>query len=443
MEIRDVIVTPVVILAVLFVAYFIRPRVTDDLTRKYFLPALVLKIFGAIALGFIYQFYYSGGDTFNYHTHGSRHMWEAIIESPSKGLSFFFREASDYQGVYKYASRILFFNDPNSLVVVKFAALLDLFTFSTYSATATLFAVFSFIGAWCLFITFYRQYPKLYYQLAIATLFIPSVIFWGSGILKDSIVLSCLGIATFQFYKFFTERRLSIINLMVLLISLYLIFSIKKFILQAYLPAVILWIVAKNISRVPSLVARMMIVPFMAGLIAYSAYYSVIKVGEGDSKYSVDKLAETVKVTAYDIRYWSGREAGSGYSLGELDGSFGSMVKLAPQAINVSLFRPYLWEVKNPLMLLSALEATFFLFFTLYVLAKKRLRFFQALADPNIIFAYTFSLSFAFAVGVSTFNFGTLARYKIPLLPFFATALILTYNHLNNERKLIEFDLTE
>lgn len=230
---------------------------------------------------------------------------------------------------------------------------------------------------------------------------------------------------------------------MVLLISLYLIFSIKKFILQAYLPAVILWIVAKNISRVPSLVARMMIVPFMAGLIAYSAYYSVIKVGEGDSKYSVDKLAETVKVTAYDIRYWSGREAGSGYSLGELDGSFGSMVKLAPQAINVSLFRPYLWEVKNPLMLLSALEATFFLFFTLYVLAKKRLRFFQALADPNIIFAYTFSLSFAFAVGVSTFNFGTLARYKIPLLPFFATALILTYNHLNNERKLIEFDLTE
>ena len=82
MEIRDVIVTPVVILAVLFVAYFIRPRVTDDLTRKYFLPALVLKIFGAIVLGFIYQFYYSGGDTFNYHTHGSRHMWEAIIESP-------------------------------------------------------------------------------------------------------------------------------------------------------------------------------------------------------------------------------------------------------------------------------------------------------------------------------------------------------------------------
>jgi hypothetical protein len=34
--------------------------------RKFFMPAFTLKIFGAILLGIIYQFYYKGGDTLNY-----------------------------------------------------------------------------------------------------------------------------------------------------------------------------------------------------------------------------------------------------------------------------------------------------------------------------------------------------------------------------------------
>ncbi len=148
-------------------------------------------------------------------------------------------------------------------------------------------------------------------------------------------------------------------------------------------------------------------------------------------------------MTAYDIRYWSGREAGSGYALGELDGTFGSMVRLAPQAINVSLFRPYFWEVKNPLMLMSAVESFFLLGFAIYVLVKKKSSVLSAFADPNVIFAMVFSLSFAFAVGVSTFNFGTLARYKIPLLPFFLTGLIIILDYSKRDKKLEVFESTE
>jgi len=434
MEIRDLIVTPVVIIWILLAAYFLRPRFTDEITLRYFLPALIVKILGALALGFVYQFYYNGGDTFNYHTHGSRHVWEAVVESPINGFTFFFRKALDYEGIYKYASKIYFFRDPNSLVVVKIAAFFDLFTFSSYSATAVLFACFSFVGAWCLFVTFYRQYPAFHFQIAVSTLFIPSVIFWGSGILKDTIVVSCLGIATYQFYKFFSEKRISIFSLIVLVVSLYLIYSIKKFILQAYIPSVMVWVGSQNLARIRSGLIKAMIIPFMAVVVIYSAYYSVLKVGEGDTKYSLDKIAETAKVTAYDIRYWTGKDAGSGYSLGELDGSFTSLLRMAPAAINVSLFRPYLWEIKNPLMLLSALEGLAFLVIVIYVFFKKGIFVWRACKDPNTIFAMVFALSFAFAIGVSTFNFGTLARYKIPLLPFFALALVLIKNYSENNK---------
>ena len=49
--------------------------------------------------------------------------------------------------------------------------------------------------------------------------------------------------------------------------------------------------------------------------------------------------------------------------------------------------------------------------------------------DPNLLFFITFSLIFAFAVGISTYNFGALSRYKIPCLPFFGAFLLIVINY--------------
>jgi len=159
---------------------------------------------------------------------------------------------------------------------------------------------------------------------------------------------------------------------------------------------------------------------------------------EEDSKYSIDKIAKTSMITAYDIRYgWGAREGiGSGYSLGELDGTWQSMLSLAPGGINVALFRPYLWEVRNPLMLLSALESLITLFFTLYVLFGVGLKFPRYLKS-EVIFCFVFVLIFAFGVGISSYNFGTLSRYKIPLLPYYFSALALIYSQWKVDRRLI------
>jgi hypothetical protein len=442
LELRDFIVTPVFILLIYIAAFIIRPWVTDEITKAYFFPGLTVRIIGALAVGLIYQFYYNGGDTFNFHTHGSRHIWEAFWDSPSKAFDMFFSGGKESGSFYKYSSRIYFFSDPSSFFVIRFTALLDLLTFSTYSATAVLFAVFSFIGGWMLFITFYRKYPYLHGWVALATLFIPSVFFWGSGILKDTLVLAALGMATFEIDRLFFQRKISVVHILIFLVSLYFIFSIKKFVLQAFLPAAILWIYMGHMKKIKSLVLRIMIFPFIIFFSGALAYYSVVKVGEGDIRYSADRLIETARVTAMDIRYQTGKEAGSGYTLGELDGTLAGTLKLAPQAINVALFRPYIWEVRNPLMVLSAAESIGFLFLTLLIIVKKRAIAIKAFRNPDVVFAIVFSIVFAFAVGVSTFNFGTLARYKIPLLPFFLIGLALIY-HSNNERNVEELEETE
>jgi hypothetical protein len=436
MEVRDLLVTPLLLIVLYALAYIIRPYVTDEINRKYFIPGLTIRIIGALAVGFIYQFYYDGGDTYNYHTHGSRLVWEAFWESPEKGLKLLFADGSNHEGIYRYSSRILFFTDFSSYNIIRIASVFDLLTFSSYSATAVLFGVFSFVGMWMFYLTFYKRYPHLHAPLAFAALFIPSVFFWGSGLLKDTITISCLGVATYMTARIFIEKRFNVIHVAVFALALYLLYSIKLYILLNFLPAAILWIFTSSLSAIRSPVIKIVLFPLVVAVAVSIAYFAVIKASEDNPKYSINRLAETARITAYDIRYYTGKDAGSGYSLGELDGTYNSMLMLAPEAINVSLFRPYLWEVKNPLMLLSALESFSIFMLVVLLFSRRGLSVFKHLGHPDVLFGLLFSISFAFAVGVSTFNFGTLVRYKIPLLPFFAVALILLYDLSKSERNV-------
>ena len=46
-------------------------------------------------------------------------------------------------------------------------------------------------------------------------------------------------------------------------------------------------------------------------------------------------------------------------------------------------------------------------------------------SKPVIQMCLIFALLFGFVVGFTSFNFGALARYKIPSMPFFAAFLVM------------------
>lgn len=444
MELRDLIVTPILLMVIYLVAYRLRPFVTNSVTRRYFVPALTVRIVGAIALGLVYQFYYDGGDTFNFHTHGSRHMWEAFWNAPGNPWKMFLYGSSDITGVYSYVSKIYFINDPTSFAVIRVAFLFDLLTFSSYCGTAVLFAVVSFAGMWAFFLTFYRRFPHLHKWIAIAAFFIPSVFFWGSGVMKDTLTLAALGGSVFLVDKIFIQGKLRVRYLFGLAFLLYALYVIKIYILLVFIPAVVIWVFLTYLQSFRSIGIRIILTPIVAAAAILFGYLAVNQAVMDNEKYALENVAETAKVTAYDIRYWTGKGAGSGYELGELDGSMSSLVRLAPQAINVSLFRPYLWEVKNPMMLLAAIESTIILVLVMYFVFFRIHRLvIQQFPWADFAFIGLFALVFAFAVGVSTFNFGTLVRYKIPLLPFLGMALVLMLGYSRRDKKLDEFASTE
>lgn len=367
------------------------------------------------------------------------------MESPADGLWLLFQNGEYGAGIWKTASRVWYWNDPQSFFVIRLAAILDILTFSSYSATAVLFAVIAFSGGWMFFLTFYKRYPDMHRWIAFSVLFVPTVIFWGSGIFKDSITLAALGVATYTFHRIFIERKFEIGSVLLMALSFWVIFSIKRYILLCFLPAVLLWWVATHMSRISSPMLKIIVAPLTGMFAILLSYYAVQKVGEDDPRYQISRLAETAQITSYDIRFgWGARNGeGSGYTLGELDGSWQSMLELAPQAIITALFRPYLWEVINPLMLLSSIESLALLLLTIYVMWKARWKLFSYVDHPDVLFCLVFALVFAFAVGVSTFNFGTLSRYKIPMMPFYLLSLGIIYAYSKRDRKLAALDSTE
>ncbi|MBC6607173.1 hypothetical protein H8B13_10110 [Hymenobacter sp. BT188] len=435
MELKDLFLTPLYLGIFYAIAYTVRPKVTNPFTKKYFIPALTLKFIGAIALGLIYQFYYGGGDTFNYMYHANI-IHDAFSDSFSNGLKLITSTSPD-PNISKYTSRMFWFGDNPEYFTARIAAIFGLLSFNTYSIMALLFAGTSFAGIWAMYQTFLRIYPLAYKQLAIAVFFLPSVFFWGSGLMKDSLCLGALGWVFYGFYHGLIEKRNLLLSAILGFLGAYFLIMMKVYILMSFLAPALFWVFNENNKRIKSALLRNVLKPFFIVIGAAAGYFGATNLTEGDERFDVDNIGERTRITQTAL-YNRTKEDGSGYSIGEIDGSIGSILAVAPQAVVVSLYRPFLWEARNPVMLLSALEAFWFTLLTLRILFRTGLmRCLQLISSmPILSFCLLFTIIFGIGVGTNSGNFGTLVRYKIPLMPFYLSALyILQIQALKSKNK--------
>ena len=426
---NDLLLTPIYLGIFYALAFAVRDKITNVYTRPYFIPALTLKFVGAIALGLIYTYYYPGGDTINYYNQ-STIIYHTFGESFIDGIKLLITNGDYDPSIAKYTSQFYWFGRGNTeYFVVRVAGFFSILDFNTYTVTGLFFALISFSGIWAMYMTFAKIRPAIYKELAVAVFFIPSVFFWGSGLMKDSLCLGSLGWIFYAFYRGAIEKRDILRCIIIGLIASVPIIYTKIYILLAFMPPALLWVVNENNARIRNPTVRLLVKPLFFTVGGALAFFAATRLMGGDSL-DLDKIGERSKITSEYLYRISVQQQGSAYHLGELDGSFSSMVKLAPQAIVVSLFRPFLWEARNPVMLLSALEALYFLAFTVRIFYKNGfIRTLRLIASqPVLTLCFVFSLVFAFAVGTSTSNFGTLVRYKIPLMPFYLCGLLITQN---------------
>ena len=425
MEIRDFFLGPLYAGIVILISLTLKNKLTNRSTSAYFLPALYLKLFGALVFGLIYQFYYGGGDTFDYFKGGSI-FWNSLFDNPSITWKMFWLDAREYTAeTINYTIRTRFFKSGEEWYLTKIAGAFSIITFNSYLAISFLFAFFVFLGTWQLYQAMLWFYPHLYKGFALAVFWAPSLVFWGSGLLKDTITLGALGFMTYSALGLISGKRGKILLIFILYFSASTILNLKAYILYTFLPCLLLWYYVKFNQKIQNIALRILAVPIITLFIVVLGYFLFSSIASETQKYS---SVETITQRIGGFHTDHGRRTdASTYHLGEIDYTPLGMLSKLPESVNVTLFRPYLWEVKNVVMLVTALESLIFLLVTVYMLFKAGpFKLINSLfTNPEVMLCLSFTFILGFVVGFTSMNFGALARFKIPILPFFIMGLLI------------------
>lgn len=401
----------------------------DPALRKYIYTGLYLKIIGGLFLTLVFNFYYTGGDIGTYYNEG-RILANLILEKPEYTYRIFtYLPSGDDAELKNLFQGMHYINALETLIILKITALINLFTFNSYLITTFLYSYISFWCIWKLATLLFELYPNHKKYIVWAFFFVPSLIVWGSCILKDTICFSCLCVIHYYLYKIFIHKKIKVAYLLYIFITGYIILTIKLYILLAYAPCFSFMVTQHYKAAIKNHLIKAIVAPFIIVLSLAVSYVLVTQLGSQKERFSNEKIMQTAKIQREYIQAISMRSGGSTYTLGEMeDGYIGYILKI-PAAINVSLFRPYVWEAKNPIMLLSALESSVLLYLTIRLFFKRNFKKTMSLlsSDVNIQFFLIFGLLFSFLVGVTTYNFGSLVRYKIQGYPFYILAILLLY----------------
>lgn len=403
---------------------------------NYFIIGLTAKLFGGIGFALFSIYYYKGGDTFMYFNAG-KGLMNYFFENFSGAVDVIFTGAKELDiDSHNFTPRYSYImNTVDVLSLVKITSLINLISFGSYLVASIFFAFFSFCGLWLAYSNFCKLYPTSSKYMLIAFLLIPTALLWSSGILKDTVTQGSIGFLLYAFSNVFIFKRKLLSSIIITIIGVYVLFLLKPYILYILIPCLFVWVQTNVKNIIPNSLFRTLLKPlFFVGLISVG-FFLLQNISGNAGKYDIEKVGKTLEGFQSWHGYLAENRDQSGYSLGHVEFTPLGMLKKAPAALNVTLFRPYLWEARNIPTLLGAIEGLFVFGFFIYLLGKTRLKFFKILfTNKEVLFMMLFAVVFGVVVGISSYNFGALSRYKIPSVMFFVLSLIIIQHECNKKK---------
>lgn len=441
LSVFDIILFPLFVGLIFVVARIIKNKYKREIpSYKYFTLGLFIKILGLLGFISIYLFYYGGGDTTNYFI-CCKAIGNLLLDDFEKGFAILFNTKSPYNNYSSFNAssgwpEFFMWKDEKAFSVARYTTIFYLIGLKSFLITSLLVCCFTYIGAWKFYRLFTSLYPGYEKLLAGFILLMPSLLFWGGGIMKDSYTVNATCWLTYNFYMVFILGKKRLVNLSLLLVNVFIILSIKPYVILSLLPGVIIWLNNAYLKKIRRKILRILIVPILSSSIFYIGLYTFENLSSLLGVYgNVDTAIEQAQVIQSDLTR-ANQYGENYYNIGTLDGSTSGLLQVAPLAIFTALFRPFIWEVGSPTMLLSAIENFCLLVYVLITLMKVSpySLFRTILREPFLMYCLIFSLIFAFGVGVAGTNFGAMVRYKTPLVPFFFSLVYVSHKITKKEK---------
>ena len=371
--------------------------------------ALSFKIFAGIALGLIYKHYYQGGDTFEYFVEAKK-VASYLCQNPAQAFYIYF----DSGEVPDFYNTLRFTNEPRALFFAKITSIFYVLTGGNYWLIGAYFSLLSFTGVYFLVNELKRNFTNQTSAVVYSFYFLPTFVFWSSGLLKESLAVACLcGIFCVALAINRTVNYSRISYWICFVICFWILWNLKYYFAAVALPFLVILIFYKVTEKYkkwrPITLLALLLISF---IIISNTHYNLNPSRTADIIYRNYLIGQNSASGNY-IRYHN------------FDGSLGSFIMNLPIALFSGLFRPMVGETKGFFQLLVALENL--LVMVMFFMALWRSRSLKN--DGNVLFmllSFLYVCTMAAMLAFSTPNFGTLSRYKVGYWPFFVL-LLLTF----------------
>ncbi|MDQ3111041.1 MAG: hypothetical protein M3R17_14200 [Bacteroidota bacterium] len=454
------------------------------------------KLLAGIALWAVYTYYYTdraNSDIWKYFD-DSKIMFDAIHSHPGdyfRMVSGIGDHTPEIEGKYyqemNYWYRLFDNNLLNDAhIVIRFNAVVRLISMGNYFTHSLIMSFLSFIGLCCIYKIIFPVLRQWRGAAAGIIFLLPSLMFWSSGVMKEGLMIFGLGLLVYHSFRFMDDKKWWRIVLLLLGATL-LLFSKFYVIVGVIPPLIATLLVIKNrkyaFTKFPLVLILFLgcslslrwIAPEREPLrLLANKQNEFLKMSAGGIALINDSVEvfiaddhreDLIKTTdsLYRIRpgvdfyyrsYLSGfrdtvfvknnrdtstyklvtdiPRAGSLLNMHFLHPDLKSFVKETPQSFFNVLLRPFIWEAKNPIFLLPALENLLFIAMLVLIVCFR-----GKISNPEIFgFCISFSLLLLLVIGLTTPVLGALVRYRIAAQPFLFIAMLMLIDREKVMKKL-------
>lgn len=382
----------------------------SGLSNPQLVILFLLKVMTGIFYGWMGIYYGNTAqmmDTWSHHFNGLQE-YQLLRTNPQEYLVNLFRDPYNHDGVQDFfASADSYWNDLKGNVFAKLLSVFDIFSFGNYYINVIFYSFITLFGPAAIYRVMIDVFPRRQVAVLIASFFIPSFLYWASGLHKEGALAVGIGLIVYQFYFGIKEKKWPFRRWLSILLGMLILLTLRNFILIVLLPALLAWLIASR--QRPSL-----------SLPVFGLFYAVCILAFFTLRLADSRLDFPQAVVNKQSAFSKIRGASS-IPIQELKPTPLSFLENTPQAFALSSLRPYPSDVTHILSLATALEiALVWMLFVLFVFYRAP----ELSMNSFLWFVIFFSLTFLLAIGFSVNNLGAIARYRSIIFPLLLTPLI-------------------
>jgi hypothetical protein len=378
------------------------------LGSKLIIALFVCKVFAGVASGWI-SHTAPDSDSWHYHTDGLTE-YQLLFSNPKEYFTnlFYTGYTNGYEGILKVQNS--YWNDLKDNVIIKLVSVLDIFSGGNFYVNVVLYNFITFFG----WIGLYRVFKEVYNADKILTamlvFLLPSVLFYGSTLHKDGLVMALTGVLVFNTWQMLQQNAVAAKRIIFIAGAIFFIFLFRIFLVMALLPAFFSWALAQ----------KKKLSPFKT----FAVVYAVTLVLFFSIHYVIPSLNLPAYMVQRQIDFIGLPKGNTTIQLDTLNTNPVSFLKTAPQALQHCLLRPFISDIKmSKLLLPLALELVFYELLIVLFLFYRRKNF--SFNQPFVLFSLFFGLSLCLIIGYTVPVIGAIVRYRSIYLPFILAPFVL------------------